>query len=82
MFKRLGLELQQARDVITREGVQEIRAEYEHKLAEANRERHRLEQDIQFVTGELASERQRLNARIDASEKLFLKLRRLRESKR
>ena len=66
--QRLGFELQQARELISREGVQEIRTEYEHKLAEANSERHRLEQDIQFVTSELASERQRLSARIGALE--------------
>jgi chromosome segregation ATPase len=66
--QRLGSELQQARDVINNEGVHEIRAEYELKLIEANRERYRLEQDIRFVTEELASERQRLTARTEALE--------------
>src|SRR5262249_34432391 len=42
--------------------------QFESKLAEANLERDRLEQEVQFVTSELASERQRLNARIKALE--------------
>jgi class 3 adenylate cyclase len=69
IIKRLRLELQQAQDVITKEIVQPLRAEYEQQLAEATYERQRLQGDIQFITGEAAGERQRLNARIEALEK-------------
>ncbi len=47
---------------------QELRGQYESKLAEANRDRQRLEEEIQSVTSELAAERQRLNARIKSLE--------------
>src|SRR5262249_9679188 len=67
-IERLDVQLRRAQAVASADLIQEIRAEYEHQLAEAHYERQRLEQDIQFVTGELASERQRLNARIEALE--------------
>src|SRR5262249_16998480 len=47
---------------------QETHVQYEQKLAEASRERQRLEDDIQVLTSELASERQRLTARVKTLE--------------
>jgi hypothetical protein len=45
-----------------------MRQQYEPKLAEANRERRRLEQEVQTLTADLALERQRLNAHIEHLE--------------
>ncbi len=45
-----------------------MRNQYEPKLADSNRERNRLEQEIQALTGELATERLRLNARVEQLE--------------
>ena len=56
------------RHSVRTESFQEMHTQYEQKLAEATRERQRLEDDIQVLTSELASERQRLNARINALE--------------
>jgi class 3 adenylate cyclase len=47
---------------------QEMRASYEPKLAEEKRERLRVEQELATAAGELASERRRLNARIEQLE--------------
>src|SRR5262249_18095506 len=63
-IKKLEMDLQRTQISMRGEIFQEMRAQFESKLAEANLERDRLEQEVQFVTGELASERQRLNARI------------------
>jgi vancomycin resistance protein YoaR len=41
-----------------------MRSHYEPKLAEANRERSRLEQAIQSLTNQIAVERERLNLRV------------------
>src|SRR5262249_7116925 len=65
-IKKLELDLQRGQSAIRSEIFDQLRAQYESKLAEANLQRERLEQDVQFVTGELASERQRVNARIRA----------------
>jgi class 3 adenylate cyclase len=67
-IKKLEVDLQRAQNAMRSEVFNEIGAQYESKLAEANLERERLEQDVQFVTSELSSERQRLNARIRALE--------------
>ena len=47
---------------------QEMRSEYEPKLAEAARERNRLEDELRSVRTELASEKERLTARITQLE--------------
>ena len=67
-IKKLEMDLQRTQISMRGEIFQEMRAQFESKLAEANLERDRLEQEVQFVTGELASERQRLNARIKTLE--------------
>lgn len=67
-LKKLETELQRANDSIRMEIFNEMRSQYEPKLAEANREQTRLEQETQTLTTELAAERQRLNARIDQLE--------------
>jgi class 3 adenylate cyclase len=67
-LRKLELELQRASDSMRSEIFQEMRNQYEPKLADAIRERNRLEQEIQALTGELAIERQRLNARIEQLE--------------
>jgi class 3 adenylate cyclase len=63
-IRKLEMELQRAQDSTRGEVFQEMRAQYEPKVAEANRERQRLEHEIQSLTTDLAAERQRLNARI------------------
>jgi class 3 adenylate cyclase len=63
-IKKLEFELQRAEDSTRGEVFQEMRAQYEPKLAEANRERQRLEQEIQSLTMDLAAERDRAKARI------------------
>jgi len=68
-IRKLEMDLQRAQNATRSEVFNEIRAQYESKLAEAVHERERLEQDVQFVTSELAGERFRLNARIRALEK-------------
>src|SRR5262249_30015428 len=65
---RLETELQRANSSLRAEVQQELRGQYESKLAEANRDRQWLEEEIQSVTSELAAERQRLNARIKSLE--------------
>lgn len=65
---RLETELQRANTSLRAEVQQELHGQYETKLTEANRDRQRLEEEIQSVTSELAAERQRLNARIKSLE--------------
>src|SRR5262249_42092516 len=67
-IRKLEMDLQRDQSARRSEVFQELRAQYESKLAQANHERERLEQDVQFVTTELAGERQRLTARIKALE--------------
>ena len=67
-IKKLETELQRTQDSLRREIYQEIHGQYEPKLADANRERQRLEHEIQSLTSDLATERQRLNARIQQLE--------------
>jgi class 3 adenylate cyclase len=63
--KKLEIELQRNRDGVRTEIYQEILAQYEPKLVEANRERQLLELEIQSLTSDLASDRQRLNAQVE-----------------
>src|SRR5262245_16554148 len=67
-IKKLEMDLQRTQTSMRSEVFQEMRAQFESKLAEANLERDRLEQEVKFVTSELANERQRLNARIKILE--------------
>jgi class 3 adenylate cyclase/chromosome segregation ATPase len=62
--RKLESDLRQAQDTRNSDIVQEMRAQYENKLAEAHWERQRLEREIQLLTNELSSERQGFNARI------------------
>jgi class 3 adenylate cyclase len=66
--RSLEAKLHRAEDALRTEISEEVRAEYDARLLKANRERQQLEQDIQYVTSELAGERLRLNARIKALE--------------
>ncbi|OLD70736.1 MAG: hypothetical protein AUI45_03770 [Acidobacteria bacterium 13_1_40CM_2_56_11] len=68
-IKRLEMELQRSQDTVRAEIFQEMRAQYEPRIHEANRERQQLEQEIQSLTSDLASERKRLNSRIEVLEK-------------
>ena len=63
-IQKLEMNLQRAEDSMRAEIFQEIRSQYEPKLAEANRERSRLEQEIQSLTDQIAVERERLNSRV------------------
>jgi len=68
-IKKLEMELQRAKDTVRAEIFQEMRAQYEPRIADLNRERQQLEQEIQSLTGELSSERRRLNTRVEDLEK-------------
>jgi hypothetical protein len=68
-IKKLEMELQRSLDTTRSEIFQEMHSQYEPQLAEANRERSRLEGGVQSLTRELAGERERLNARIEQLEK-------------
>ncbi len=63
-IRKLETDLQRSTDVVRAEIFQELHAQYEPQIAEVNRDRQRLEQEIQSLTSELASERQRLNFRV------------------
>jgi class 3 adenylate cyclase len=68
-IRKLEMELQRAQDAMRSEIFQEMRSQYEPKLAEANSERQRLEQEVQSLSSDLATDRTRLNARIQQLEK-------------
>src|SRR5437870_1384525 len=68
-IKKLEMELQRATDALRTEVFQEMRAQYEPRLQEANRDRQRLDLEIQSLTAELTTERTRLNSRIEHFEK-------------
>jgi class 3 adenylate cyclase len=63
-IKKLQLEIDRSRDGMRTEIFQEMRSEYEPKLAEAKRDRNRVEADLRSARMELASEKERLTARI------------------
>ena len=67
-IKKLETDIHRAEDAIRTEIYQELRAQFEHQIAQGNRERQRLEHEIQSLTSDLASERQRLNFRIEQLE--------------
>jgi class 3 adenylate cyclase len=68
-LKRLELELQRTQDTLRTEVFQEMRAQYEPKLAEANSERSRLYLEIQSLSADLAAERERLTAQVEELER-------------
>jgi class 3 adenylate cyclase len=65
---KLESELRRLQDTTRVEIFQEMRLQFEPKLEDATRTRQRLENEIQATTNELASERERLNARIKELE--------------
>jgi class 3 adenylate cyclase len=69
--KKLELEIQRAKDSMRSEIFQEMQSQYEPKLAEANRERSRIEDDLRSVKAALASEKERLTARITQLEQVL-----------
>jgi class 3 adenylate cyclase len=66
--EKLELEVQRAQDALRSQVYQEMRGQYEPKIAEATRQRDRLEEEIQSLASELANERRRLTARIEQLE--------------
>src|SRR2546422_658737 len=68
-IKKLELELQRSRDTVRAEIFQEMRAQYEPRIAQASRERQQLEQEIQTLASDLSNERRRFNARVEELEK-------------
>src|SRR5262249_55325977 len=70
-IRKLEMELQGVRDSARTEVFQELRGQYEPKLAEANRERQRFEKEVQSLTAELATVRERMNARIAHLERVL-----------
>ena len=68
-IKKLEMELQRATDTLRTEIFQEMRAQYEPRLQEANSARQRLELEVQSLSAELTTERTRLNSRIENFEK-------------
>jgi class 3 adenylate cyclase len=67
-LKKIETQLHRAEDAVRAEIYQDMRAQFEPQLAQGNRERQRLEQEIQSLTGELASERQRSSFRVEQME--------------
>src|SRR5262249_10878506 len=59
-IKKLEMELQRATDAIRTDIFQEMRAQYEPKLHEANSARQRLDLEVQSLTAELTNERSKL----------------------
>jgi chromosome segregation ATPase len=68
-LRKVEVELDRAKNSMRTEIFHEMRSEYEPRLAEANRERSRLEQDLQNASLELATQRERLTARIKQLER-------------
>ncbi len=62
-------DLLRTQDTMRAEIFQEMRAQYEPKLAEAARERQRLEHELQSALAELKDERERLNSRVAELER-------------
>jgi hypothetical protein len=60
--------MQQGRDEIRNEVFQELRSQYEPKLAESERERKRLQDELETANAHLAEDRRRLAARIEQLE--------------
>jgi hypothetical protein len=67
-LQRVEREAQQGRDEIRNEVFQEMRIQYEPKLAESERERKRLHDELQNATSQLEDDRKRLGARIEQLE--------------
>ncbi|HEX4998565.1 MAG TPA: adenylate/guanylate cyclase domain-containing protein [Terriglobia bacterium] len=67
-IERLERSIQGAKDEVRSEVFQELRAQYEPRLNEANRDRERLAQEMISRSDEFEAERQRLSQRIAALE--------------
>ena len=63
-IKRLELDIQHVKDEVRNEAYQELRGQYEPKLAETSRERQRFELELQSLTAEISAERTRAAERI------------------
>ncbi len=68
-IRKLEMELQRTTDELRAEVFQEMRAQYEPKLQEANSARQRLDLEVQSLTAELTNERSKLNSRIEHFDK-------------
>jgi class 3 adenylate cyclase len=64
-LQRLEQDIQQHRDTLRSDVYQELRSQYEPKLAEAQSERQRIEQELEALTIQYQDERRRLDAQID-----------------
>jgi class 3 adenylate cyclase len=67
-MQRIEREVQQGKDEIRNEIFQELRSQYEPKLAESERERKRLHDELETANAHLAEDRRRLSARIEQLE--------------
>jgi class 3 adenylate cyclase len=67
-MQRMEREMQVGKDEIRNEVFQELRSQYEPKLAESERERKRLQDELETANAHLAEDRKRLSARIEQLE--------------
>ena len=67
-LERTERESQQGKDEIRNEVFQELRSQYEPKLAESDRDRRRLQEELETANNHLAEDRKRLTARIEQLE--------------
>ncbi len=67
-LQKLERELQNSKDTLRSEVYQELRAQYEPKLIEANQERGRLKQEVESLNAQLAEQNERLSARVQQLE--------------
>jgi hypothetical protein len=68
-IKKLENDVQRGQDSVRAEIFQDMRAQYEPRITEGERERQRLEKETQSLTSELVAERPRLNARLEQLQK-------------
>jgi class 3 adenylate cyclase len=67
-LQRVEREMQQGKDEIRNDVFQELRSQYEPKLAESERERKRLQDELDTATTHLTEDRRRLSERIEQLE--------------
>lgn len=67
-LQKMDRDLQNSKDSLRSEIFQEMRAQYEPKLIEANQERSRLHQEVESLNAQLAEQGQRLNVRVQQLE--------------
>lgn len=68
IVQKLEREVQYAKDDLRGELLEEVRGQFEPQLAEANRERLRLDAELEALTAQVAEERQRTATRIGLLE--------------